>query len=320
MTVRVLVTGMGGELGSRVAMLLEREQSVEAVGGIDIDPPRRRLGRTTFFARIDPRDRVRTMKAVRDFEPTALLHLGVYEPHARATPGRAAEQTIAGTVAVLDAALELGGIEAIVLRSGIEVYGRRRGAPSVPDESVAPDPTSGFGKTLAHVESLVTAAARTAGARAVILRLAPVVGPHVPSPLGRYLRLPIVGCNAVADPPFSILHAEDAARAIVHALLAGAAGTYNVVAPGAVTASQAALLGSRIPLPVLGPVWLAVARIAELAGAPVPGHVLELLRRGRSADGGRFERELGFESGRTTPEVVHDLYEWAPATPLRAVA
>src|SRR3954470_18029264 len=115
---------MGGELGSRVASLLEAERSVDSVGGIDLEPPRRRLGRSTFFARIDPRDRVKTMKAVREFAPTALLHLGVYEPHARVAPDGAAEQTIAGTVAVLDAALELGGVTAIVLRSGIEVYGR----------------------------------------------------------------------------------------------------------------------------------------------------------------------------------------------------
>ena len=310
---RVLVTGMGGELGTRVAALLEQERSVSAVGGIDIDPPRRRLRPSTYFARIDPRDRVRTMRSVREFSPTALVHLGVFEPHARATPHDAAEQTVAGTVAALDAATEL---DAIVLRSGIEVYGRRRGTPSVPDESVRVDPTSGFGHTLVRAESLVHGRAE----RVAVLRLAPVVGPHVPSPLGRYLRLPIVGCSAVADPAFSLLHAEDAARAIVGALLVGAEGTYNVVAEGAVTASQAARLGSRVPVPVGGPLWPAVARIAELAGAPLPSHVIELLRRGRSADGGAFARDLGFTAARSSSEVVRDLYEWAPVTPLRAVA
>jgi UDP-glucose 4-epimerase len=284
-----------------------------AVGGIDVEPPRRRLRTDTFFARVDPRDRVRTIKAVREFEPTALLHLGVFEPHARATPGDAAEHTMATTVAVLDA---VDGLDAIVMRSGIEVYGRRRNAPSVPDESVRADPTSAFGHTLLETERRV---ARQAD-RVAMLRLAPVVGGHVPSPLGRYLRLPVVGCSAVADPAFSLLHTEDAARALVHALLAGADGVYNVVADGAVTASQAARLGSRIPLPIVRPAWSAMARVAELAGAPVPGHVLELLRRGRSADGGAFERDLGFTPARTTSEVVRDLYDWAPVTPLRAVA
>lgn len=310
---RVLVTGMGGELGSRVAALLEREPSVDAVGGIDLEPPRRRIARDTFFARIDPRDRVRTMKVVREFAPTALLHLGVFEPFARATPGDAAEHTISGTVGVLDAVDDL---DALVLRSGIEVYGRRRGGPTVPDEWCRPEPTTAFGRTLVQVEGLV----RHRASRVAVLRLAPVMGGHVPSPLGRYLRLPVVGCSAVADPPFSLLHTEDAARALVHALVRGANDTYNVVAPGAVTASQAARLGSRTPVPVLGPAWPLLTRAAELAGAPVPDHVVELLRRGRSADGEAFTRELGFRVSRTTTEVVQDLYEWAPVTPLRAVA
>ena len=310
---RVLVAGMGGDLGTRVAQLLEHERSVSALAGIDIEPPRRRLRASTTFSRVDSRDRVRVLKAVREFAPTALVHLGVFEPYARVGPEDAAEQSVAGTVAVLDA---VENLEAIVLRSGIEVYGRRRGAPSVPDESVRIDPTTAFGHTLAKVESLV----RTRATRVVSLRLAPVVGPHAATPLGRYLRLPIVGCSAIADPSFSLLHTEDAARAIVHSLITGAEGTYNVVAPGAVTASQAARLGSRLPIPVGGPAWPAVARIAELAGAPLPTHVLELLRRGRSADGGALERDLGFVPSRSTIEVIHDLYEWAPVTPLRAVA
>lgn len=310
---RVLVTGMGGELGTRVATLLAQEGAVTAVGGIDLEPPRRRLPRDTFFARVDPRDRVKTMQAVREFAPTSLVHLGVFEPFARATPGDAAEHTISGTVAVLDA---IGSLDAIVLRSGIEVYGRRRGTPSVPDEHVRVDPTTGFGHTLLKTELLVHRKAD----RVAMLRMASIVGGHVPSPLGRYLRLSVVGCSAVADPAFSLVHTEDAARAVVHALLSGADGTYNVVAPGAVTASQAARLGSRIPLPIIAPAWSAMTRIAELAGAPVPAHVLELLRRGRSADGGAFARDLGFWFQRSTPEVVRDLYEWAPVTPLRAVA
>ena len=45
---RVLVSGMGGDLGSRVAVLLEREPWVGELAGIDVDPPRRRLHRASF--------------------------------------------------------------------------------------------------------------------------------------------------------------------------------------------------------------------------------------------------------------------------------
>lgn len=314
---RVLVTGMGGELGTRVAMLLEAHRDVEAVVGIDVEPPRRHLRRAEFH-RVDPRDEVRTVATVRSLEPDAVVHLGVYEPHARSSPRRAEERTVAGTDTLLSTLATMGGIQRVVVRSGIEVYGRRRGRPAVPDESVVPEPTSTFGRMVARVENI---AATTCGtATLAVLRMAPVVGPHFPSPLGRYLRLPVVGCDALADPAFSVLHQEDAARAVVHALVAGAHGTWNVVGPGAVTPLQAVRLGSRLPIPVAPPAWPLARRAAELAGAPVPDHVTELLRRGRSADGSSITRDLGFQCAYSTPEVVKDLYEWAPVAHLWAVA
>ncbi len=96
--VRLLITGMGGELGTRVAQLLEELPSVEAVAGLDVEPPRRRLRRAEFH-RIDPRDRHRTVAVVRAFEPTAVVHLGVYEPNARSSPRSAYERTVAGSIA-----------------------------------------------------------------------------------------------------------------------------------------------------------------------------------------------------------------------------
>src|SRR5256885_16309743 len=54
-TTRVLVTGMGGELGTRVAQLIEARDWATEVVGVDFVPPRRRL-RRALFRRIDPRD------------------------------------------------------------------------------------------------------------------------------------------------------------------------------------------------------------------------------------------------------------------------
>ena len=55
---KVLVTGMGGELGTRVAQLLEEKSWATEIIGVDFVPPRRRLRRAEF-RRIDPRDRDR---------------------------------------------------------------------------------------------------------------------------------------------------------------------------------------------------------------------------------------------------------------------
>src|ERR1700682_5083208 len=130
---RVLVTGMGGHLGTRAAQMLESRDDVEAVAGCDFVPPRRRLQRA-IFKRIDPADRDKLVAFVTDFAPTAVVHFGVYEPAARMGARRAQESTEACTVAALGAAARAGALERVVLRSGLEVYGRGRGAPLNPDE------------------------------------------------------------------------------------------------------------------------------------------------------------------------------------------
>src|SRR5699024_4463719 len=78
---RVLITGMGGELGTRIANLLEADPRIEALRGLDSYPPRRRITRVDFH-RIEPDDRRRIHRLVVDFDPEVIMHFGVYEPHA----------------------------------------------------------------------------------------------------------------------------------------------------------------------------------------------------------------------------------------------
>lgn len=310
MGMRVLLTGMGGELGTRVTNLLEADGRIEAIVGIDLDPPRGRIPRAEFHL-VEPVDRAGVVAVVRDVAPTAVVHLGVYEPGARVASRDAAAMTRAGTEAVLSAAARSPGLDRIVVRSGIEVYGRRRGGPRRPDETVAPDPTTPWGQALVEVEQLATEAARRAAVPLTVLRVAPVVGPHVPSPLGRVLRLPLVPVSAVANPPFSLLNSEDAAQAMVQALRLGVDVTANVVGPGTVTPLQAVSMGGRHPLPTAGPGWAAARLGCELAGAPLPPHVVELLTRGRRADDALGREVLRLDPSCTTEQVVRDLHDWA---------
>ena len=94
-------------------------------------------------------------------------------------------------------------------------------------------------------------------------------------------------------------------------------GAVNVVGSGAVTAFQAVRLGGRIPLPILGPELRLIRPVAELLGSPVPPHVLEVLHRGRTAEGTLANEVLGIQP-RSTLAVVKDLYEWATVTHLRS--
>ena len=305
---RVLITGMGGELGTRVANLLEADDRVTEILGMDLFPPRRRIFRSEFH-RVEPTDRRKSVHLVRDFDPEVVLHLGVFEPHSRTNPAEAQRSTAASAVSVLGAAAKCPSLQSIVVRSGIEAYGRARGAPTRPDESSAINPTSPFGRSVAHVEQLAAEAGGVAGVPVTHLRLASIVGPSIPSPLGRYLRLPAVAVDPLSELPFSLLHQEDACQAVVAAAWAAHDGPLNVVGAGAVTASQAVLMGRRLPVPVFGPGWLIAAAVAELQGAPLPAHARELLVRGCTADGTLARSVLGIEP-RSTHDVVTQLYRW----------
>jgi UDP-glucose 4-epimerase len=306
---RVLITGMGGELGTRVANLLEADPAVTELVGIDGYPPRRRITRVRFH-RIEPEDRRRTVEIVRAFDPEVIVHLGVYEPHAHLGGTAARLATQAAAVSTLGAATSCPSLRRIVVRSGIEVYGRRRGSALHPDETAEVDPTSDWGRSLAKVEALATETAAVAGVDLSILRFAPIVGPSFPSPTGRYLRLPVVAVSPLAELPFCLVHQEDVAHAVIASVHGTSTGPLNVVGSGAVTASQAVRRGGRVPLPVFGPGWQFAAVTAEVLGAPLPPHVRELMVRGAGADGARAVRELGIEP-RSTSEVVDQLYRWA---------
>jgi UDP-glucose 4-epimerase len=313
----VLVTGMGGELGTRVAQLLEQRDWATDIVGVDFVPPRRRLRRAEF-RRIDPRDRDKMVQFVEDVAPNVIAHFGVYEPSSRMAPGSATERTELCTIAALSAAAHTGNLEYVVVRSGLEVYGPRSQHASVPDEGVMPAPASPYGASLLQVEAIAAGCRARSGAGVCALRYAPVVGSHVPSPLGRLMRLPAVPVPAFADPPFSLLHPDDAAAAMVAAIEHRYDGPLNVVGPGAATPWQAVRLGGRIPIPVPPQLWPAATRVAEVAGAAIAPHVVELLQYGRTGSTGRALGALGLEAMRSTQQVLRELFEWANIVPIES--
>jgi UDP-glucose 4-epimerase len=306
---RVFVSGVGGELGTTIAGLLEAESWVGELSGIDADPPRHRLQRTVFH-RIHPDEHDRIVDTVASFNPHVLVHVGVWEPDARAAPQLAATLTDQAATSILGAAAECSALEHVVVRSGIEIYGRLRGSLTRPSESAPVAPTSDWGRTVAAIEHTAAKVGERVGVTVGAVRLAPVLGPHVPSPLGRLLRQPGVPFSALADPPFAVIEDNDAARAIVSAARVGLGEPVNVVASGAITALQAARRGRRVPIPLVGPEWRVARAVSFLLGAPIPDHVSETLHRGRLADNGRMLDLLGFTPQHSTADVIDRLYHW----------
>ena len=306
---RVLVSGMGGDLGSRVAALLEDEPWVGELVGLDVDPPRRRLHRAEFHL-VSPTEHDRIVETITAFDPHVVVHISVWEPHSRANPSKARQLTDDAATSILGAAAECRALESVIVRSGIEIYGRAHGAPTRPDESADVAPTCDYGVMLAGIERTAASIGRRVGVTVGAIRMAPVLGPHVPSPLGRVLRMPAVPFSILADPPFAVVEDIEVARAFVAAAQGRLAEPVNVVANGAITALQAARRGRRIPVPLVGPDWRIAKLVSGLLGAPIPDHVAETLHRGRLADNSRMGELLGFTPVATTVQVIDKLYAW----------
>jgi UDP-glucose 4-epimerase len=306
---RVLVSGMGGDLGSRVAALLEQQAWVGSLSGLDVDPPRRRLHRAEFHL-VSPTDHDRIVDAIIGFNPHVVVHISVWEPFSRATPATARQLTDDAATSILGAAAECRALETVIVRSGTEIYGRAHGAPTRPDESADIDPTCEYGRMLAGIERTAAEIGRRVGVTVGSIRMGTVLGPHVPSPLGRLLRMPAVPFSVLADPPFAVVEDVEVAKAFVAAAERRLEGPVNVVANGAITALQAARHGRRIPIPLIGPEWQLAKIVSGLFGAPVPDHVIETLHRGRLADNSRMEELVGFRPAATTVEVIDKLYHW----------
>lgn len=310
-SLRVLVTGMGGEIGSLLAARLEAEPWVAQLDGFDLSPPRRRLRRARFHL-VSPHDRRRTEELVRDLEPEVIVHLGVYEPGSRSNDATAAARSADAAAGVFVAAAALPSLRGIVVRSGLEVYGRGRSHADRPDETVKPRPTSHFGRILHDVESAGLAAGRDAHAPVTRLRLGPIVGPHIPSPLGRLLRLPAVPFQPGGRGAFTVTHLDDAVAALAWAARHRHDGPLNVSGHDDVSPLEAIRLGRRVPLPTFGLGWHSARLLANAFGAPVPEHVVELLRRGRLADTSQAAA-LGLPL-RTCRDTLVDLFEWPAVT------
>ncbi len=195
---RVFMSGVGGELGTQVAGLLEDEPWVGALSGIDADPPRSRFKRTAFH-RIHPDEHDRIVETVIDFDPHMLVHVGVWEPDARAGPALAAQLTDNAAISILG---RRGGVPARSNTSSSAAASRSTARAA----ARSPDPTSSHrsGRPRSGVAPLPTSSARRRASPSVSASPSvpsdsrPCIGPHVPSPLGRFLRLPAVPFNALA--------------------------------------------------------------------------------------------------------------------------
>lgn len=303
---RVLVAGMGSAIGTNVAVQLYADPRVTAIAGIDLEPPRRYVPDAEFHF-VQPGDAAKVHQVVADFEPTVVVHAWVFEPRARSSPGQARSRTVAGTESLLGALAKVDTVERLAVRSGVAIYGSGRNTPDRPTIDTPARPTSTFGEMLTDVETRCHQVGGRLGISVVPVRLASVMASNLPNPLGRYLRLPVVPVPLTAR-RFGVVHLGDATRVIAAAATTSVDHPLNVMAAEPVTPIEAITIGQRVPIPVVPTLFRAGRVLGEIAGTPIPEHVVDLMSRGQRVIASDTDALLGVALRRTTRETIRDLY------------
>jgi UDP-glucose 4-epimerase len=297
---RILITGVANFWGTRLARALLADPAVERVVGIDTRRPPPDVASEITLVDADLRTpQLRTL--IRASAVDAIVHVDIPQfPE----PGRAARQlhdlTVMGTLQLLAAAGDLPTLRRLVVRGSAAIYGSEPAAPAFFTEDMATAAmgrgATRFQRDLGEIEKLVDGLARRRpDVTCTVLRLQPVIGSQLDTPITRLLRAPVVPVMLGFDPRLQVLHEEDSVAVLHRAVHHPVAGAVNVAAAGTISLNAAIRRMGRTALPVPHPLFGAVAGAGRRLGLPpMSEDTVRYLRYGRGVATERMTDELGF--------------------------
>jgi len=285
----VVITGICGRLGRRLARKLHRERRVI---GIDRRPFPDRPADVEHHE-LDLRS-ARVRDVLRD-GVSALVHLGVaHDPRGNSAEHHASNVT--GLQKLLEH-VESFGIKKVVLLSSANVYGPRPDNPQFLSEEAPLLGAGPFSQIRGLVELDMCAQSffwRLPEIKTVILRPTHILGTVRNAP-SNYLRLSVVPTLLGFDPMLQAVHQDDLVRAILLALAPTARGIYNIAGPPPVPLSRVIELLERSTVAVPHTVArLGVERLFRWRVTSFPAPELDFIRYVCMIDDARARKDLGY--------------------------
>jgi len=303
---RVLVAGVSNPLGAEVARRLAPQ--VPHLFGCDLNDPISALEEMDFV-HADTRH-VAIGKLIRQLNVDTVVHLAVMVDSPR--DERSIHETdVIGTMNVLaGCSAPTGRVRRLIVKSSQAIYGAAPTDPSFFSEEMTNSEraASSVTRDLLDMEQLVSEfALRNESCQVSVLRLGYRVSED--TTLARYLSLPIVPTFAGYDPRLQLLHEDDAAEAIVRAVLGEHPGVFNVAAGGVVLLSQAIAIMGGSPAPVLPPYgqWIGRLAVRAATGVQLQAHLADLIAFGSVADCSKLETEFGWRPAYRSRSVMDAL-------------
>ena len=313
---RVLITGVGSQVGSLLADRLERDPDVEHVAGLDTRRPKVTLERTEFI-QADIRD-----PEIGGLIPPLGVDTIVHEQIVRQSgsgmsPRAMHDINVIGTLQLLAACERVTTLRTIIVRGSAGIYGAEAHAPQFFKEEMArlfPLRTR-FQRDVAEIEDYFeTYARRHSGVSCTMLRYQPAIGRGLRTQITRYLSQPVCPTFMGFDPRIQLVDIEDALEALVAAVRNPVRGAVNVAGPGTIGLAKMIRLAGRRALPIASPLFGAVTSTGQRLGLDNQSEDFQrLLRYGRGVDTRRLTEEVGFTPRVSTVQAVESWAEHAKA-------
>ena len=313
---RVLITGVGSQVGSLLAQRLERDPEVEHVAGLDVRRPRLALDRTEFIE-ADIRD-PEIARLIAPLEVDTLVHEQIVRQPGAGMSSRAMHDiNVIGTLQLLAACERVPSLTTIVVRGSAGIYGAEPHAPQFFKEEMArlfPQRTR-FQRDVAEIENYFeTYARRHTGVSCTMLRYQPAIGRGLRTQITRYLSQPVCPTFMGFDPRIQLVDIEDALEALVAAVRNPVRGAVNVAGTGTIGLSRMIRLAGRRALPIASPLFGAVTSTAQRLGLDNQSEDFQrLLRYGRGVDTRRLTEEVGYTPRHSTVQAVEAWAQHAKA-------
>ena len=298
---RILITGISGRLGRRVANRLHRAHEVI---GIDRRPCPA-LPADVVHHRIDIRRRP-AEDVFRQGHIDAVVHLGVIH-NFRIPAEQLHARNVIGTETLLRYVSKYGVKKLVLLSSG-DVYGPSAQNSHFIDEDAPLMASQRFPeiRALVAVDRMVQSFFwRHHDIETVILRPVFIVGPNVRNAPSKYLRLRIIPTLLGFDPMVQLLHEDDLLRMLDGALRPGLRGVFNLAGTAPVPLSRVLTILGKPTFPVPAPVARALLERAwkyRLTSFPAPE--LDHIRYNTVLDTARAREVLGVEAERSLYEIL----------------
>jgi len=296
----IAITGIAGYWGEKVAARLKESHRIV---GIDTRAPDLPDSADIFikadFAAPEMAD------ILREHQVAAVCHLPQHAPTGTYDIPRTAK---------FFAACAAAGVTHLTVKSRGLVYGARADAPAMLPEDTPFPPTASdpLVRNLRHMEALVGDLRRASPAlRVAVLRMAHIIGATVDSLAVRWLSMPAPVALLGFNPLLQLLHEDDAADALAHAVATAAEGTFNIAAAPPLPLSRMIALAGKIPLPLPHP--MAYKRYQIESGnrrhrKTIPLHP-DFLRYRLVTDTTAMEDVLGFYPAHSAEETMQAFRE-----------